>query len=131
MTIEVTHAAVETMLAEAALAGEQEACGLLFGAAGRIEAAQPARNVALEPERHFEIDPQALIDAQRAERANGPPLAGYYHSHPNGRLEPSATDRERASGDGRVWAIIANGQARFWRDTVDGFEPLSYLLVAE
>ena len=130
MPLEVCHSAVEAIIAAAALAGDEEACGLLFGPEGRIEAAQSARNVAPDPACQFEIDPQALFDAQRAERGSGPRLAGYFHSHPNGVLEPSDTDRKRAHGDGKVWAIVANGQARFWRDTKEGLQPLSYLLVA-
>ena len=51
---------------------------------------------------------------------------GYYHSHPNGRAEPSPTDRASAAHDGKVWAIAANGQVRFFRDGEDGFEALSY-----
>jgi proteasome lid subunit RPN8/RPN11 len=117
------------MVAKAARATPQEACGLLLGHGLRIERAQPARNVHATPLTHFEIDPQALIDAHRAARAGGPQVLGYYHSHPSGPAEPSAADRAQAAGDGKVWAIVAGGEARFWRDTADGFEPLSYALV--
>ncbi|KPL69595.1 peptidase [Erythrobacter sp. SG61-1L] len=116
------------MVAEAARAVPEEACGLLLGAGGRITEARAATNVALDKARHFEIDPAALIDAHRAERGGGPELVGYYHSHPSGLPEPSVTDREQAAGDGKVWAIAAQGMVRFWRDDPDGFEPLSYML---
>ena len=129
MKIEVAREALETMVADAAQSAPREACGLLLGHGMRVAGAQPAGNVALEPNRHFEIDPQALIDAHRASRGGGPELLGYYHSHPEGPLEPSATDREHAAGDGRIWAIVAHGMVRFWRDGEAGFEPLSYLLV--
>ena len=76
------------------------------------------------PANHFEIDPAALIAAHRAARAGGPQVLGYYHSHPNGRAEPSATDAVQASGDGRIWAIIAGGAVTWWRDAPHGFEPL-------
>jgi proteasome lid subunit RPN8/RPN11 len=128
MTLEVTREAIEAMLQEAALASPEEVCGLLLGG-DRIEQAAAARNVAAEPERRFEIDPQALIDAHRSERGGGPGLRGYYHSHPNGVQEPSATDRDLSNGDGKVWAIVANGMVRFFRDEPDGFAPLSYVLV--
>jgi len=129
MELEVARQALEAMVAEAAQAAPDEACGLLLGEAGAITEARPAANVAFDPERQFEIDPQALIDAHRAERGGGPALIGYYHSHPSGPAEPSATDRDGASGDGKAWAIVANGLVRFWRDGDEGFEPLSYTLV--
>jgi proteasome lid subunit RPN8/RPN11 len=51
-------------------------------------------------------------------------VLGYYHSHPNSRAEPSADDRAQASGDSRIWAIVAAGGVTWWRDGKDCFEPL-------
>ena len=85
----------------------------------------PAANVHPAPETHFEIDPQALVDAHRAARRGGRPVAGYYHSHPNGLAEPSVTDRTMAAGDGRVWLIVARGEITGWKDAPGGFERLS------
>lgn len=93
-----------------------------------IEQAVPAANVHSDPPRHFEIDPQVLVDAHRAARAGGPDVVGYYHSHPAGRAEPSAVDRTMASGDRRVWAIVAGGDVAFWRDDEAGFAALSYTI---
>ena len=114
-----------TLLAEAARAHPRECCGLLLGQGGRIERAQPAANVHPDPQRHFEIDPAALIAAHRAARAGGAEVLGYYHSHPTGDPAPSATDRASAARDGRVWAICASGAVRWWRDGANGFEALS------
>jgi desampylase len=125
----VSRTAVQAMLDHAAAAAPDEACGLLLGTAQLVQAARAAPNVAPSPRRHFEVDPQVLIDAHRAARAGGPGLAGYYHSHPGGLPEPSATDRREASGDGRIWAIVADGRITWWRDAAGGFEPLSYRLV--
>lgn len=130
MEIELTSGAMATLLAEAASAAPAEACGLLLGAGRRIDEAQPAANIAADPLRHFEIDPAALIAAHRAAREGGAAVLGYYHSHPIGAAEPSATDRAQASGDGRIWAIIAGGEVRCWRDLPGRFEALS-LRVAE
>jgi proteasome lid subunit RPN8/RPN11 len=105
-----------------------ECCGLLLGVGVQITASIPAANVHAQPERHFEIDPAALIAAHRAARAGGPQVLGYYHSHPEGTAGPSATDCALASGDGRVWAIVANAEIGWWRDTPQGFEPLSLRL---
>jgi desampylase len=124
MEIEVTSGTLATLLEEARLAHPRECCGLLLGKGNRVALAQSAANVHPEPERHFEIDPKALITAHRAARAGGLEVLGYYHSHPNGRDEPSATDRAAASGDGRVWAIVAGGGVSWWRDQPDGFVAL-------
>lgn len=129
MDVEVTSAALTAMRAAAAAAHPREACGLLLGEGGRITAAVEARNVHPAPATHFEIDPQALIDAHRAARAGGSEVIGYFHSHPSGLAEPSATDRASAAGDGRVWAIIAGADIRFWRDGEEGFTALSFVRI--
>lgn len=129
MDLEVTSGAIATLLKEANLAAPRECCGLLLGRAGRILRAMPAANVHPEPTRHFELDPAALIAALRREREGGEEVLGYYHSHPNGAVAPSAEDRASASGDGRVWAIVAAGAVTWWRDDEGGFERLSLRLV--
>jgi len=131
MTIEVTSGTIATLREEAAKAASVECCGLLLGRGGRVIEARPAANVAPDPSRHFEIDPAALFAAHRAARDGGPQLLGYYHSHPEGHPVPSATDCEHASGDERVWAIIAGGEVAFWRDGPGGFAALPYAEVAE
>lgn len=117
---------LEAILAEGQAAHPAEACGLLLGSGHRIDALRRCRNVHPDPARQFEIDPQALIDAHRAARSGGPAVIGYYHSHPSGPAEPSATDRAHAAGDSKVWAILGGGAIGWWRDTPGGFEPLSY-----
>jgi proteasome lid subunit RPN8/RPN11 len=128
MEIELTRELVGRILAEAARAFPEEACGLLLGRNGQIERALPAANIHPIPQAHFEIDPQALVDAHRAARQDGPDVLGYYHSHPCGPAQPSATDRAMATGDGRVWAIAGEGGVTFWRDDEAGFTALSYSL---
>jgi len=124
--IEITAQAFGQMRAAAAAAHPHEACGLLLGAGLRITEAQSVANVHPAPATHFEIDPQALINAHRSTRAGGPEVVGYYHSHPSGPPVPSATDRASASGDGRVWAIIAGDDVTFWQDGEQGFVALSF-----
>ncbi|HSM53723.1 MAG TPA: M67 family metallopeptidase [Erythrobacter sp.] len=119
---------IQALRNAAASALPRECCGILLGTGNRFTEARPAANVHPRPETHFEIDPQALIDAHRAARAGGPQVLGYYHSHPTGAAEPSATDRAMASGDGRVWAIVGTDKVSFWQDTPDGFRALSYLV---
>lgn len=129
MTIEVTRGVVQALLAEAARAAPDECCGLLLGHGARVEQARAAANVHPEPLTRFEIDPAALLAAHKERRSGGAAIVGYYHSHPAGHPRPSAIDCEHASGDGRAWAIVANGDVTFWRDGEAGFEPLSYTVV--
>jgi predicted GIY-YIG superfamily endonuclease/proteasome lid subunit RPN8/RPN11 len=126
--LSVERRILEMLLSEAAAARPRECCGILLGDGLRIARAVPAANVHARPETHFEIDPQALIDAHRAARSGGPQVLGYYHSHPNGLARPSATDRALAVADGKVWAIVAEGDVTFWRDGEEGFAALSYAL---
>jgi predicted GIY-YIG superfamily endonuclease/proteasome lid subunit RPN8/RPN11 len=126
--ITLSPSAQAAMLAAAARAWPQEACGLLLGTGTHIVLAQECTNVAPEPLHHFEIDPVALIAAHRHARAGGPQIIGYFHSHPNGLAQPSATDSASRSGDGSIWAIIADAKITVWRDAPSAFEALSYRL---
>ena len=126
MDIRVSRPVLDTLFAETARAMPEECCGLLLGRAGAIEESRLATNVAADPLRRFEIDPQALVDAHRAARRGGPQVVGYYHSHPNGPAAPSEIDRAQAAHDGTVWAIIGESGLTFWRDEEAGFVPLSY-----
>lgn len=101
------HARIE---AEARKAFPKECCGLLEGARDgetvRIAAIHPTRNLADAPGR-FAIDPQAHIRLLRALRGTGRAIVGCYHSHPEGRAEPSAHDREAAAEENFIWLIAA------------------------
>jgi desampylase len=121
MDIQVTSGVIATLLEEAARAAPEECCGLLLGEGGRIAQAAPAANVAQDRLTRFEIDPVALLAAHKAARAGGPEVLGYYHSHPAGHPVPSATDCDHASGDARIWGIVAGGEVAFWRDAREGF----------
>jgi proteasome lid subunit RPN8/RPN11 len=126
--VRISSAALEAIRAHAQTEPEREACGLLFGAPDHVSAVRPAANVAESPARRFEIDGSALFAAIRAERAGGPKLVGYYHSHPSGLAEPSATDREMAARDGRLWVIIAGAATTGWRSTARGFEQVEVII---
>ena len=96
-------------------AAPREACGLLFGAPDRVTDWQAVENVAEEPERRFEIEPGALFAALRAERAGGPKIVGYWHSHPGGDANPSVTDAAMAQPDGKLWLIVTQEGETLWR----------------
>ena len=88
---------------------------MLFGEQDRITGFQAAENIAETPETLFEIDPGALFAALKSERAGGPKLAGYWHSHPSGDPTPSATDAGMAAADGKLWLIIGGEVVTAWR----------------
>lgn len=99
---------------EARAAFPRECCGLLEGMregdAIRVIALHPARNLSSDSDR-FEIDPTDHFAAIRAARANGREIVGCYHSHPNGKAEPSARDAEGAWDESFVWLIAAVSDA--------------------
>lgn len=101
---------------------------MLFGTDAEITLAQVAENVSDFPEMRFEIDPRALFAALRAERSDGPKIAGYWHSHPTGDATPSATDAAMAAPDGKLWLIVAGETITAWRAGESGlhgrFEPV-------
>lgn len=67
----------------------------------------PSPNAASDTRRHFEIDPQFLFDHVRSNRESNMRIVGHYHSHPNGRTEPSAEDLAMAHDPEAVWVIAA------------------------
>jgi desampylase len=108
-------------------AGDHECCGLLLGRAGVVQRAELTPNVAQDSTAHFEIDPSALIHAEKSARSGGPQIVGYFHSHPNGDVQPSATDARMAAADGRVWLIIAAGEISSWRpEAAEPGEPVTF-----
>lgn len=127
--VKVASDAIDTMMTSARSAEPHEACGLLLGDGAAIISAQATTNVHPSPQAHFEIDPQALIDAYRAEREGGPQVMGYFHSHPVGEPHPSPTDQAQSARDGKVWAIVAGKRVMFWKDDAEGFHALSYCVI--
>lgn len=108
--------------AELAARGEaawpREACALLVGFSDgdmlTVREIVPAANVSTDPEREFELDPAVHIATLRRLRESGGTnlvighrIIGHWHSHPNGRDEPSAKDAAMVSDPGLVWLITA------------------------
>lgn len=118
----------------ASKAGTEEVCGLLLGQGNEVEQAVLTQNVAESRTRHFEIDPKALLAANKASRSGGPQIVGYFHSHPD-PVEPVPSDMDIASAanDGRYWLIIGCGEVKAWLPRPDGdgkieaFEPVAII----
>lgn len=77
-------------------APKREVCGLLAGREGVITHVLLAINVAATPATAYEIAPKEIFDRMREMRTAGLELLGIYHSHPNGKNEPSPRDIESA-----------------------------------
>ena len=109
----------------------QECCGLLIGEGDVVRRVVAAPNIARDPVRHFEIDPQILFDHARSARETNMRIIGHYHSHPNGRGEPSGADLLMAHDPDAVWLIAAvNGDAVSLRAFVPGNGRFREILLA-
>jgi proteasome lid subunit RPN8/RPN11 len=139
MIIRISSRVIETLLQEARTALPNECCGLVTGQPGLAEAVVPAKNVHPRPSTGFEIDPATLLATHRNVRAESRQVIGHYHSHPNGRAEPSPRDAARANDNGQIWFVIANDAVSAWQaltpDTENPillhgrFAPLQLLMV--
>lgn len=95
---------------EARAALPRECCGLIEGiykeGIAHAAALHPTSNLLADADR-FEIDPTEQFRLIRAARERGAEIIGCYHSHPNGRAEPSERDREGAGEEGFLWLIAS------------------------
>jgi proteasome lid subunit RPN8/RPN11 len=91
---------------EAVAAYPNECCGMLFGRDVKdgdvmrriVESIEAVRNVFEKGEQYhrFSVDPLTQLKAEKAARARGQDLIGFYHSHPDHPARPSEYDREHA-----------------------------------
>jgi len=93
--IRIRRATLSEALSHARETPALECCGLLAGREGVITHIFPAVNALASPTA-YEISPQELFRLMREIRGAGVELKGIYHSHPDGRNEPSPRDIERA-----------------------------------
>lgn len=107
----IAPAGLAAVRAAAEAAYPHECCGLLIGRREGEDVAvtriAPSANLAAEPARRFEIDPQLWLDLVHALEASGEEVVGCYHSHPDHPAEPSPRDLADAWGEGAVWLIVA------------------------
>ncbi len=84
-----------------------EACGLLIGQGGQVTAVIPSPNLSDSPEKNFEIDPALIIQHQKKGRAGDDGIIGHYHSHPDGKAQPSARDQAQNYDSDLIWLIVS------------------------
>jgi len=86
----------------------RECCGILAGQDGLITQALPAKNVAADPVRNYEIAPKEILRLRGELRNRRLEFLGIYHSHPNWRdtNEPSAKDIALACYSEAIYFIV-------------------------
>lgn len=109
----------------------EEACALVIGTGDppSITRIVPCDNVAEDRRRRFEVDPAARIRLEVSLRGTAERIIGVWHSHPNGRSQPSATDAEMIYEPALIWLITGiapPGQpvTRAFRPVGTGFREL-------
>ena len=101
MSLQTTPEHEAAIRAHAARDYPHECCGFLIGTsdgeAVTLARVVPAANTRDDsPRNRFEIDPGELVKTDRAARAEGMDVVGFYHSHPDAPAIPSEFDREHA-----------------------------------
>lgn len=96
-----------------------ECCGGLLGVrdiagARRIRLAVRVPNRHETPTRAFLLGARDVLRLERLAAARGLELLGFYHSHPDGPAEPSATDLD-AAWPWYTQLIVGDDGVRAWR----------------
>ena len=98
---------IDAMLAHARREPGVECCGLLAGRDREITRIFPATNAAENPATSYEIAPKEVFARMRETRAGGIEMLGIYHSHPNGKNEPSPRDIGQAYYSEAAYFIVS------------------------
>src|SRR5262249_1368481 len=85
-----------------------ECCGILAGQKGLITQAFPAKNIAADPIRNYEISRQEIVRLMVELRKRRLDLLGIYHSHPHWLdvNEPSPKDIALAQCSETIHVIV-------------------------
>ena len=129
MTIELPEQIRETLFDHAREGAPKEVVGVLAGHRGdtsTVENVFPAENVADTPKTRYEIAPEAELELLDRIDEVGLDVVGFYHSHPDGPLEPSAVDVKLAAWPGYSYVIVSLAGDRptlgSWRWDGDQFD---------
>ena len=83
-----------------------EACGIIGGVGSRVYEIIPARNIAENPEYHYQMAERDLTNALFKLQKTRMSIVGFYHSHPTGDFRPSLTDIEQAYYPDMAYIIV-------------------------
>ena len=110
----LTENQMRQMIAHAQAALPNEACGLLGGKSGRVQAVYSGANAEHSPVRYRMVPQEQLLAMDAIELAGGD-LLGIFHSHPEGQPVPSATDIAQAYYPDAVYIILARPRSGKWK----------------
>ena len=91
-SIQIHAAVLQSLIDHARQNPRVECCGFLAGREGIITRAFPAENIAAKRATSYEVATKEIVQVMREIRAATLEMLGIYHSHPNGRGQPSETD---------------------------------------
>ncbi|WP_135806327.1 desampylase [Halorussus marinus] len=115
MTLALPDDVREEILAHAREGAPEEVCGILAGRRdgddAEVLARHPAANAAADPRTRYEIAAREQLELLEAIDEAGREVVGFYHSHPRGPAEPSATDAAEATWPGRSYVIAVPGES--------------------
>ncbi len=99
--LKLSEELVERIRAHAAQSYPYECCGAMLGT--ESSGARLVKELVMldnqredSPRNRFLVDPADVLRVERAARAQGLDLIGWYHSHPDAPPRPSDFDREHA-----------------------------------
>lgn len=104
----------EAMVAHVNRCLPEEACGLLAGPPGRVEALYPVENSLHSPVA-YEMNPRAQVAAMVDLEAKGWDVVGIFHSHPSGPETPSQSDVVQAYYPDSIYVILSPTGAGAWK----------------
>lgn len=106
MALRIPAEVADALRAAARRAAPLEACGLLAGRDGRVEAFHEIANVDASRER-YTMRPEDQFAAVKAMRAAGRKLVGIWHSHPDTPARMSEEDLRLAYTPGVFYVITS------------------------
>ena len=99
----ISRQALEAIAGHAQRSRPYECCGVLMSTSddcSMVDHVIPAENTEKEnPERQYVLGHKAHLKAVEMEAFGEACIAGYYHSHPDGKARPSGRDIEQAISD--------------------------------
>lgn len=108
MTLKISQAHVDAMLAQSRAEYPDEACGVILGPQGKDHALRlkPMINAAHSPT-FYEFDPKDLLSLYREIDDNDEEIVVIYHSHTETEAYPSRTDIAYAGEPGAHYVLVS------------------------
>lgn len=114
MSLTLTPAQWQEIVAHVQAERPNEACGLLGGVGGIVQRVYPGENILHSPV-EYQMDPEQQVRVMLEIESAGWELSGIYHSHPGGPPVPSPTDVARAYYPDSIYLILAPETGGEWR----------------